>query len=80
MALASLDARAPPPPLPAPPSPATPASPSKYYAKVVIKGKPHFAPFLHSLRSKLLTARWLLCALGRDRGTSILGEVRHVRI
>ena len=39
MALASLDARAPPPPLPASP-------PSKYYAKVVIKGKPHFAPFL----------------------------------
>ena len=26
--------------------------PSKYYAKVVIKGKPHFAPFLHSLRRR----------------------------
>ena len=64
MALASLDARAPPPPLLEPPS--------KYYAKVVIKGKPHFAPFLHSLRRRYSRRGgfYVLC-----RGAT--GEVRR---
>ena len=57
---------APPPPLPAPP-----ATPSKYYAKVVIKGKPHFAPFLHSLRRRY-SRRGGFYVLCRDA----TGEVR----